>query len=176
MAKLLALALALGFDSLLGSVALGTLGLGRSARRNLVLLFALCDGFASLAGCVLSVRFLGNDSLWLGKLQAFAMCLYLLLIIVFAQYARVIRLNHGSANLFYALPFLLCLDNLAAGLSLSLPGVPPAVFAAIVGLASALMASLGLQVGSVACRDLPIRAATLAGVGLLCFVAALSLR
>jgi putative Mn2+ efflux pump MntP len=176
MAKLLALALALSFDSFLASIALGTLGLGRSARRNLVLLFALCDGFASLAGCMLSVRFLRNDSLWFGKFQAFALCSYLLLTIAFARYARIIRLNHRSANLFYAIPFLLCLDNLTTGLSLSLHEIPLSVFTAIVGLASALMAWLGLQVGSVARRHLPIRAVTLAGVGLLCFVTGLALR
>jgi putative Mn2+ efflux pump MntP len=176
MAKLFALALALSFDSFLASVALGTLGLGRLTKRNLVLLFALCDGFASLAGCMLAMRFLRDDGLWFGKFQALALCSYLLLIITFARYPRIIRLNHRSANLFYALPFLLCLDNLAMGLSLSVPGVPLSVFAAIVGLTSALMAWLGLQVGSLTRRLLPIRAVTLAGVGLLCFAAALALR
>jgi putative Mn2+ efflux pump MntP len=176
MAKLVALTLALSFDSFLVSIALGTLGPGRWARRNLVLLFASCDGFASLAGCMFSVRFLGNDSLRFEKFQVFALCSYLLLIIAFARYPRSIRLNPRSANLFYALPFLLCLDNLTTALSLGLPGIPLPVYAVIVGLASALAAWLGLQVGSVARRHLPIRALPLAGVGLLCFVAALALR
>ena len=177
MGKLLVLALVLSLDSFLTSISLGTLGLGRSATRNLVFLFGLCDGIASLAGCLLSVRVLGNNNgQWFGMFQAFALCLYLLLIIAFAQYARIIRLNHRNANFFYALPLLLCLDNLTTGSSLSLHGFPLSLFAVIMGLASALMACLGLQVGSVARRCLPIRAVTLAGVSLLCFVAALALR
>ena len=44
MAKLLFLAFALSLDTFLVSIALGTTGLGRTAKRNLVLLFAFCEG------------------------------------------------------------------------------------------------------------------------------------
>src|SRR5215467_12516945 len=73
MAKLLALALALGFDSFLVCTALGTLDIGRTARRNLILLFALCDGIASLMGGIFSARFVGVANLWMGQLQVVAL-------------------------------------------------------------------------------------------------------
>ena len=176
MVKLLALASALSLDSLLVSVVLGTQDLARSARRNLVLLFAFCDGVASLVGSLLAVRFLRDHNLWFGRLQACTLCLYALLIIAFVWYARSTRQSCWNTNLFYVLPFLLCLDNLATGMSLSLPGVPTSVFAVIVGFASALMAFVGLQMGSMVHRHLQIRAVPLAVVGLLCLVAALSFR
>ena len=62
MTRLLALSFVLSFDSFFVSIALGTLGPGRSSRRNLVLLFALCDGFASLAGCMLSMHFVSHGT------------------------------------------------------------------------------------------------------------------
>ena len=58
MAKLLFLAFVLSLDTLLVSIALGTTGLGRATKRNLVLLFAFCDGAASLAGGVLAAPWL----------------------------------------------------------------------------------------------------------------------
>jgi len=176
MAKLLALALALSLDGFLVSMALGTLGLARSARRNLVLLFAFCDGVASLVGSLLAVRFLRDDNLWFGRLEASTLCLYALLIIAFGWYARSTRHGCGNTDLFYVLPFLLCLDNLATGLSLSPPGVPTSVFAVIVAFASALMAFVGLQMGSMVRRHLPIRTVPLAAVALLCLVVAMSFR
>lgn len=176
MAKLLALAFALNLDTFLGSVALGTLGLGQSAKRNLILLFSFCDGVASLAGSLLAVRFLRDDHFWFARFQASALCLYALLIVAFGWYARTTRQRHRNANLFYALPFLLCLDNLATGLSLSLPGMPASVFAVIVGIASLLMALAGLKAGSMVRRHSPIRLVTLAGAALLCLVAVMSLR
>ena len=175
MAKLLAFALALSFDSFLVSIALGTLELGRSTRRNLVLLFALCDGLASLAGVILSERFAGTERLCFGKFQPFVLSLYLLVIFAIARYAPILRLNHRSTFILYVLPFLLSLDNFVAGTSLNLPAVPLPLFTLIVGLASALAAGFGLRFGLLARRHLPIRTLQFARAGLLFFVAALRL-
>jgi manganese efflux pump family protein len=173
MAKLLALALVLSFDSFLVSIALGTLGLGRPTKRNLVLLFAFCDSTASLSGGLLCSRFAGTESLWFGKLEGVVLCSYLLIMIPFVRYARSFTSNRRTASFLYALPFFLSLDNLAAGMSSSLPTVSLPVFAATVGLVSALAACIGLQLGSLARRRLPIRAVDFASVALLFFVATL---
>ena len=176
MAKLPALALALSLDSFLVCTALGTLDIGRAAKRNLILLFAMCDGIASLMGGVLSARFAGVGLQWLCKFQAVALCLYLLVVVFFANYARIVSINRRTAAIFYALPLLLCVDNLVTGLSLSQSSVPFSIFPLIVALANALMAFLGLRVGLLASRHLPASIATLAGVGLMGFVAAMPLR
>jgi len=175
MVKLLAFALALSFDSFVVSIALGMLELARSTRRNLVVLFALCDGLASLAGFILSERFVGTERLWFGKFQPFVLCLCLLVIFAMARYAPIVRLNHRSTNILYVLPFLLSLDNFVAGISLNQPAVALPVFPLILGLASAPAAWFGLQFGLLARRHLPIRALQFARANLLFFVAALKL-
>ena len=174
MTKLVMLALVLSFDTLLASISLGTLGLERSMKRNLVFLFALCDGVASLAGSVLSTRVLGGGSFWPAALQGITVSFYLLLIVAFAVYEPAIRRNHRGFALFYALPVVLCLDNLTSGLSQSLTGIDLSVAAVTVGVVSGLMACAGLLIGSEVRRLLPVRAAIIAGVA--CFVATVALR
>ena len=104
-----------------------------------------------------------------------ALCSYLVVIVILARYARIITFSHRGRNFLYVLPFLLCFDNLATGIYSSLPSVPPPVLAVIVGLASALAAWSGLQVGLLARRHLSIRVLTVTRVGLLCFIAAFAL-
>lgn len=174
-AKLLAFTLALSFDTFLVSVALGMILLSQSRRRNLILLFAMCDGFGSLAGFFLSANFVGTATLWFGKFQPFVLCLYLLLIIGFSWYLRTMGSSLRSTTVFYLLPLLLSFDNLTAGVSLNLASMPPAVFAMIAGFASALAAWFGLQLGSATRRHLPIRTLQFSGFGLLFLVAALQL-
>jgi putative Mn2+ efflux pump MntP len=172
MAKLLTFALALSFDSFLASVALAALGIERSTRRKVVVWFGVCDGFASVAGCILSMWFAGHES---EKFLPFVLCFYLVVIFSFAVYARTIRLHDIGANVFFVLPFVLSFDNLVAGMSLNLSAVSLPVSAMIVGFASMLAAWFGLQLGLLAHRHLPIRALRFAGVGLLLFVTALQL-
>jgi len=63
-----------------------------------------------------------------------------------------------------------------SGLSFNAASVPFLLLAAIVGVSSALMSLVGLQIGSMVRTHLPIRVVTFAGAGLLCLVAALALR
>ncbi len=176
MAKLLFLAFALSLDTFLVSIALGTTGLGRAAKRNLVLLFAFCDGVASLAGSVLAAPWLKDVGVLLARIEASVSCLYAILIIALGWYARAAAKPPRNANWLYALPSALCLDNFMSGLSFNAASVPLLVLAAIVGASSALLSLVGLQIGSMVRTHLPIRVVTLAGAGLLCFVAAMALR
>ena len=75
MAKLLFLAFALSLDTFIVSIAIGTTGLGRAAKRNLVLLFAFCDGAASLAGGVLAVRWLKDVGVLFASVEVSVLCL-----------------------------------------------------------------------------------------------------
>jgi manganese efflux pump family protein len=176
MAKLLFLAFALSMDTFIVSIALSTRGLGRAAKRNLVLLFAFWDGAASLAGGVLVAPWVKDVGVLFARVEASVLCLYAILIIVLGWYARTAAKPLRDANWLYALPFVLCLDNFMSGLSFNATSVPPLVLAAIVGGSSALMSLVGLQMGSMVRTHLPIRVATFAGAGLLCLVAAMALR
>ena len=176
MAKLLFLAFALSLDTFLVSLALGTTGLGRAAKRNLVLLFAFCDGAASLAGGVLAAPWLKDAGVLFARVEASVLYLYAILIIALGWYARAAAKPPRDANWLYALPFVLCLDNFMRGLSFNATSPPLLVLAAIVGVSSALMSLVGLQIGSTVRAHLPIRVVTFAGAGLLCLVAATALR
>ena len=174
MAKLLFLAFALSLDTFLVSIALGTTGLGRAAKRNLVLLFAFCDSTASLAGGVLAAPWLKDVGVLFARVEASVLYLYAILIIALGWYARAAK-PPRDANWRYALPFVLCLDNFMSGLSFN-ASVPLLILAAIVGVSSALMSLVGLQIGSMVRTHLPIRVVTFAGAGLLCLAAAMALR
>lgn len=175
MAKLLFLAFVLSLDTLLVSIALGTTGLGRATKRNLVLLFAFCDGAASLAGGVLAAPWLKDVGILFASVEASVLCLYAILIIALGWYTRAAAKPPRDANWLYALPLVLCLDNFMSGLSFN-ASVPLLILAAIVGVSSALMSLVGLQIGSMVRTHLPMRVATFAGAGLLCLVAAMALR
>ena len=175
MAKLLALPFALSLDSLIVSISLGTLGLGRTTKRNLVFLFALCDGIASLAGSMLAGRWLAGFSVLFRTFEVSALSLYALLIVALGSYARSAVRRQRGLNWFYVFPFALCLDNFVTGLSYNSGKVPISLLAVVVGIAGALMSLAGLRVGSMLREHLPIRVATLAGAGLLGLVAAMAL-
>jgi putative Mn2+ efflux pump MntP len=176
MAKLLFLAFALSLDTFIVSIALGTMGLGRAAKRNLVLLFALCDGAASLAGGAFAAPWLKDVGVLFARVEASVLCLYAILIIALGWFARVAAKPPRDANWLYALPFVLGLDNFMSGLSFNATSVPFLALAAIVGVSSALLSLVGLQMGFMVRTLLPIRVVTFAGAGLLCLVAALALR
>ena len=99
MAKLLFLAFALSLDTFIVSIAIGTTGLGRAAKRNLVLLFAFCDGAASLAGGVLAVRWLKDVGVLFASVEASVLCLNAILIIALGWRARAaVGWRHDGAD------------------------------------------------------------------------------
>jgi putative Mn2+ efflux pump MntP len=176
MAKVLMLACVLSVDTLIVSIALGTLGLGRSAKRNLVLLFSLCDSVASVAGWFVGEFWLRDAGALFGRLEGAALGLYAALVIALGWSTRATLQGQRSAKLFYALPLLLSLDNFATGFSLDVRNIALSLLVVTVGLASGLMSILGLQIGSVVRRHSTIRTVSLASAGLMCILAAMSMR
>jgi manganese efflux pump family protein len=66
----------------------------------------------------------------------------------------------------FGIPLSLSLDNLLASTGLGLLGFPPVLSAAVFGTITALMTFVGLQLGGVAARFIPIRSDLLSGIGL----------
>jgi manganese efflux pump family protein len=66
----------------------------------------------------------------------------------------------------YGIPLSLSLDNLLAGTGLGMLGFPPVFTATVFGMVTALMTFVGLQLGGVAARFIPIRSDLLSGMGL----------
>ena len=60
----------------------------------------------------------------------------------------------------------LSLDNLLAGTGMGMLGFPPVFTAAVFGAMTALTTFLGLQLGGVVARFIPVRADLLSGIGL----------
>src|ERR671911_398435 len=66
----------------------------------------------------------------------------------------------------FGIPLSLSLDNLLAGTGLGMLGFPPVFTAVVFGTMTALTTFLGLQLGGVVARFIPIRADLLSGLGL----------
>jgi manganese efflux pump family protein len=66
----------------------------------------------------------------------------------------------------FGIPLSLSLDNLLAGTGLGMLGFPPVFTAAVFGAMTALTTFVGLQLGGVVARFIPIRADILSGLGL----------
>lgn len=175
MLKALMLACVLSMDTLIVSITLGTLGLSRPVKRNLVLLFSFCDGVASLAAWFVGAFWLRDFDAVFGRLEVAALCLYAALVIALGWSARGTGLWQRSARLFYGLPFLLSLDNLATGFSFDKRNIPLSLFVVTVGLASGSMSILGLRIGSVVRKYSSIPIARLAAAGPLRILATMSL-
>ena len=177
MMSVLMLAFVLSLDSFLVSVALGTLDLGRSGERKLAALFAFCDSLAVLIGCLMGGSLLGEIARPFGKVGDQALWFYAAVIVVAGWGSQKPELWQRTVKLAYILPFLLSLDNLAAGLYLGKPGQPALAFSiAASGLVSGLMSMLGLRLGSLLGRGLRIPRRGLATAGLLASAVATWLR
>jgi manganese efflux pump family protein len=173
MANAVTFALFLSLDTFLVSLALGTLNIGRSNERRLAALFSLCDGFASLIGHVAGGVFLSEMGLF-GKLGSWVLCGYAGLVFFLGWRVRgTTRLQRG-VGLFYALPFMLSLDNLVAGVSLRGLDVSFGLSILLVGSVSGLMSLLGLRLGSYAGHHSPVPRLALATAGLVTMAAVIA--
>lgn len=176
MANVLILACVLSMDTLIVSIALGTFGLGRSAKRNLVLLFSSCDSVALLAGWFIGAFWLRDAGALFGRFEGAALCLCAALLVALGWSARGTVQWQRSVKLFYCLPFLLSLDNFATGFSLDIRNFPLSLLVVTGGLASGSMSIFGLRIGSFVRRHSPIPAARLASAGLLRIPTVMSLQ
>jgi putative Mn2+ efflux pump MntP len=66
----------------------------------------------------------------------------------------------------FGIPLSLSLDNLLAGPGLGMLGFPPVFTTAVFGATTAMTTFLGLQLGGVVARFIPLRADLLSGIGL----------
>jgi manganese efflux pump family protein len=92
-----------------------------------------------------------------------------LLLALYGGYMLMVgrRPEHHDENPAWllGLPVVLSLDNLAAGVGLGALGFPILWSAVVLGLASGLLALVGLTIGAAAARSLPFRAELVAGAG-----------
>jgi putative Mn2+ efflux pump MntP len=75
----------------------------------------------------------------------------------------------------FGIPLSLSVDNLVTGTSLGLLGFSPVFSAAVFGAITALMSFVGLRLGRVAARFIPIRMDLLSGIALIVMAVVLAL-
>jgi putative Mn2+ efflux pump MntP len=163
--NLLVLGFLLSLDNFRVSIALGPLRLGWRRAVQVALLFGFWDGAAPLVG-VLAGRYVGQAigavADYAGVVVLGAYGLYLI-VEAFRNAEREER-NHRWA--LFSLPLPLSLDNIVAGTSLGLLGFSPWISAATFGAITALMSFVGLQIGRMVSRFIPVRSDLLSGIGL----------
>ncbi len=164
MLAILLLGLALGLDSFRVSLGLGLLRLSFRRRLAIAAAFGLCDGLAPLGGFAVGRLFLDRISPWAEWLGPVVLCLYGIYMVVVA---RMPDGDERQARWLFGLPIVLSLDNLVAGIGLGALGFPVFGSAAVLGLASGVLAWVGLSLGATAARHLPPAAEIAAGVALM---------
>jgi manganese efflux pump family protein len=165
MISLLILGFVLSLDNARLAVALGAFELSWRRALRIALVFGLWDGFSPLVGLLIG-RFFGEE---IGKVAEFIGSIVLL---VFGLYLVVQSLQTEAPEdlderwVLFGIPLSLSLDNLLAGTGLGMLGFPPVFTAAVFGAMTALTTFLGLQLGGVVARFIPLRADLLSGIGL----------
>jgi putative Mn2+ efflux pump MntP len=166
-AGLLVLAFTLSWDNVRSSVALGTVPFGVRRAVQIALIFGFWDAVAPLAGGLLGRYFgdaIGPIADYVGPAVMGAYGLYLLVGAV--RNPEPEELDHPWMTLF-GLPLSLSVDNLIAGTGLGLLGFSPLIPAVIFGAVTAVMSFVGLRLGRLAVRAIPIRSDLLSAVSLL---------
>jgi manganese efflux pump family protein len=166
-AGLLVLALTLSWDNFRSSVALGTVPFGVRRAVQIALIFGFWDTVAPLAGGLLGRYFgdaIGPIADLVGPAVMGAYGLYLLVGAV--RHPEPDNVDHPWVTLF-GLPLSLSVDNLIAGTGLGLLGFSPVIPAVVFGAVTAVMSFVGLWLGRLAVRAIPIRSDLLSAVSLL---------
>jgi putative Mn2+ efflux pump MntP len=163
--SLLILGFILSLDNARLAVALGAFDLGWRRALRIALVFGLWDGVSPLVGLLVG-RYFGKE---IGEVAEFIGPIVLL---VFGLYLVVHSLYTEAPEelderwVLFGIPLSLSLDNLLAGTGLGMLGFPPVFTAAVFGVMTALTTLLGLQLGGVLARFIPLRADLLSGIGL----------
>ena len=140
MDSLLLTASLLSLDGFAICLALGPLG--PDTTRTLPLMFAICDGLASLIGPALAVP---GVTTWAHELVPLTVASYGVLVLALAAHARPATRVGG---LVYFLPVLLSVDNLVATPAIG-TGVSAILASLTVGTVSGVAAFAGLRVGAI---------------------------
>lgn len=163
--SLLVLGLFLSLDNARLAIALGAFKLSWRRALRVAVVFGLWDGFSPLVGLLIGRYFgegFGEVADFVGPIVLLVLGLYL-----------VIQSLHTEAPeelderwMLFGIPLSLSLDNLLAGTGLGMLGFPPVFTAAVFGTMTALMTLVGLQLGGVVARFIPLRPDLLSGIGL----------
>ncbi|MGA2011127.1 MAG: manganese efflux pump [Solirubrobacteraceae bacterium] len=167
LAKLIALVLPLGLDTFAVAAALGMIGVTRTRRQEITVLFTAFEAGMPLIGLALGVplgRSIGSaaDYLAVGILIAFG--LYTLLDSEDEAGIAELVEPHGLRSL--ALGVSISLDELAIGFTLGLLRLPVMVVIALIAAQTIIVTQLGLRLGHRLSNQLRERAEQLAGVAL----------
>ena len=163
--SLLILGFVLSLDNARLAVALGAFKLSWRRALRIAVVFGLWDGFSPLVGLLIGRYFgeeIGEAADLLGPIVLLVYGLYL--VVRSLQTEAPEDLDERMA--LFGIPLSLSLDNLLAGTGLGMLGFPPLFTATVFGTMTALTTFVGLQLGGVVARFIPIRADLLSGLGL----------
>ncbi len=164
--SLLILGFVLSLDNFRLAIALGAFKLSWRRALRIAVVFGVWDSVSPLVGLLIGRYFgqeIGPVAEILGPIVLAVYGLYL--IVRSLQTEAPEELDERMA--LFGIPLSLSLDNLLTGTGLGLLGFPPVFSAVVFGTITALMTFVGLQLGGVASRFIPIRADLLSGLGLL---------
>lgn len=166
MISLLVLGVVLSLDNFRLAIALGAFKLSWRRALRTAVVFGFWDGLSPLVGLLIGSYFgkaIGPVAETLGPIVLAVYGLYL--VVKSMQSEEEEELDERMA--LFGIPLSLSLDNLLAGTGLGLLGFSPVFSAAVFGTITAVMTFIGLQLGGVAARIIPIRSDLLSGAGLL---------
>jgi putative Mn2+ efflux pump MntP len=171
MLTLLLLGIGLGFDSFRASAGLGLLPLRFRDWVGIVLAFGLCDGVAPLAGLALG-KSLAVVHTWAPMFGSAAVGAYGLVVMIKSSRSEEPARRNSHPPVVAAIPVVLSLDNLAAGVGLGSFGFPAIFSASVLGVSSALMSIIGLCLGGTMAERIPRVAESAGGAALMLLGAA----
>lgn len=163
--SLLILGFVLSLDNFRLAIALGAFKLSWRRALRTAVVFGLWDSVSPLVGVLIGRYFgqaVGPVAETLGPIVLGAFGLYL--VVRSLQTDAPEDLDERMA--LFGIPLALSLDNLFASTGLGMLGFPPVFTAAVFGTITAVMTFVGLQLGGVAARFIPIRSDLLSGMGL----------
>jgi putative Mn2+ efflux pump MntP len=163
--SLLILGFVLSLDNFRLAIALGAFQLSWRRALRIAVVFGLWDGLSPLVGLLIGGYF-GKE------IGPVAETLGPIVLLVFGLYLVVRSLQTEAPEdlderwVLFGIPLSLSLDNLLAGAGLGMLGFPPVFSAAVFGAMTALTTLVGLQLGGLVARFIPIRSDLLSGMGL----------
>lgn len=161
----LAVALALGWDSLAAGIGLGTVADARSRALRLAIVFGISDGVASLIGMACGHMLSPALRSIVDVAGPVLVALTGAVVLWFPDLAQ--RALSSDRWMLMGVPIAFTVDNLNVGLGRGLDHMPALLEPLLIGIVSGLMAWCGIVVAARAQRLLPEYTARAAGVLLL---------
>lgn len=163
--SVLAVSLALGWDSLAAGLGLGTVVDARRRALKLAVVFGVSDGLASLIGMTFGHALSPVLRSWVEIAGPVMVATTGFTVLCFPDLAQ--RALSSDRWVLMGVPIAFTLDNLNVGVGRGLDHMPALIEPLMIGAVSALMAWLGIGIAARFQRVLPEYAARVAGVMLL---------